>query len=190
MRRIQKVAPKNLSPTIAKPFARKKYDFRVEEVPPQAGPELSAGDRKVLARLIRKYGGDTVVAAAKVLPPGRGPGRPSRGLLPYYERMHLTEWIEEQAEEYRQKGSTAPYKDAEREMYQMRYGNDEPRKGRTIKKLRQQGRRNWIEFLEKMLNHPLYKGQQDLREMLQYYKKHARVENDKTSRAATRRASR
>jgi len=51
-------------------------------------------------------------------------------------------------------------------MYQMRYGNDEPNKGRTIKKLRQQGRRDWIEFLEKMLNHPLYKGQQDLRETL------------------------
>jgi hypothetical protein len=34
MRRIQKVVPKNLSPTIAKPFARKKYDFRVEEVVP------------------------------------------------------------------------------------------------------------------------------------------------------------
>ena len=105
--------------------------------------------------------------------------------LPYYERMHLTEWIEEQAEEYRQKGSTAPYKDAERDMYQMRYGNDEPRKGRTIKKLRQQGRRDWIEFLEKMLNHPLYKGQQDLRETLQHYKKHARAENDKSSGDAT-----
>jgi hypothetical protein len=175
MRRIQKVAPKNLSPTIAKPLARKKYDFRVEEVPPQAGPELSAGDRKVLARLIRKYGGEAVVAAATVLPPGRAPGRPSRGLLPYYERMHLTEWIEEQAEEYRQKGNTAPYKDAERDMYQMRYGSNEPRKGRTIKKLRQQGRRDWIELLEKMLNHCLYKGQQDFREKLQHYKKHARV---------------
>ena len=186
MRRIQKVVPKNLSPTIAKPFARKKYDFRVEEVvPPQVGPKLSAGDTKVLARLIRKYGGESVVAAAKVLPPGRAPGRPSRGLLPYYERMHLTEWLEERAEEYRQKGSTAPYKDAERYMYQMRYGNNEPRKGRTIKKLRQKGRRDWIEFLEKMLNHPLYKGQQDLREKLQHYKKYARAENDNSSGDAT-----
>ena len=35
MRRIQKVAPKNLSPTIAKPLARKKYDFRVEGVSPK-----------------------------------------------------------------------------------------------------------------------------------------------------------
>jgi hypothetical protein len=57
----------------------------------------------------------------------------------------------------------------------MRYGSNEPRKGRTIKKLRQQGRRDWIELLEKMLNHCLYKGQQDFREKLQHYKKHARV---------------
>jgi hypothetical protein len=36
-----------------------------------------------------------------------------------------------------------------------------------------------------MLNHPLYKGQQDLRETLQHYKKHARAENDKSSGDAT-----
>ena len=101
------------------------------------------------------------------------------------EPTNSTEWIEEQAEEYRQKGSTAPYKDAERDMYQMRYGNDEPRRGRTIKKLRQQGRRDCIEILEKMLNHPLYKGRQDLREKLQHYKKHARADNDKSSGDAT-----
>ena len=29
----------------------------------------------------------------------RGPGRPSRGLLPYFERMNLTQWIEERADE-------------------------------------------------------------------------------------------
>jgi hypothetical protein len=51
--------------------------------------------------------------------------------------------------------------------------------------LRQQGRRDWIEFLEKMLNHPLYKGQQDLREKLQHYKKYARAENDNSSGDAT-----
>src|SRR3954451_5233060 len=47
-------------------------------------PQLSAYDTKILARLIRKYGSETIVAAAKVLPPTRSPGRPSRGQLPYF----------------------------------------------------------------------------------------------------------
>ena len=130
---------------------------------PQVGPELSARDTKVFGaadpQIWRRECGCRRESSS-----ARASARASVAqTLPYYERMHLTEWLEERAEEYRQKGSTAPYKDAERYMYQMRYGNNEPRKGRTIKKLRQQGRRDWIEFLEKMLNHPLYKGQQDLR---------------------------
>ena len=174
MKGNKKTTAKNSLPATMKPPARKKYRNQEEEALAESRPQLSAAETQALARLVRKYGIRTVIALAKVVPL-RGPGRPSRGLLPYYERMHLTEWIEEQAEEYRQKGNTAPYKDAERDMYQMRYGSNEPRKGRTIKKLRQQGRRDWIELLEKMLNHCLYKGQQDFREKLQHYKKHARV---------------
>ncbi len=177
MKRSQKAAPKNLSQTIAKPFARKKYDF-TQEGDPKAGPELSAGDTKALARLIRKYENKTVVAAAKVLPPGRGPGRPSRGLLPYYERMHLTEWIEERAEEHRQNGSTKPYIEAEIDLYEMFFGEETPRDlqkfRRTIKKSRQQGRRDLIEHLQNTLKHPSYKGQQDLIQTLQHYQKHSR----------------
>jgi hypothetical protein len=123
MKRSQKADPKNLSQTIAKPFARKKYDF-TEEGDPKAGPELSAGlpkeetvpllsdrDQRTLARMVRDYGLAAIIAAAKAAPPPQRRGRPLRPMS-YYERWHETEWIEEVMEENRQRGSRSPLLEA------------------------------------------------------------------------------
>ena len=144
---------------------------------PKSRPQLSAAETRALARLVRKYGIETAIALAKVVPL-RGPGRPSRGLLPYYERMHRTEWIEEQAEEHRKRGSTKPYTDAEIDVYEMLFGDDKLRDldkfRKTSKKMRQQGRQDLIDHLQAMLKAPHNKGRRDLIEKLQRLQKQAR----------------
>ena len=131
---------------------------RKETQPAELGQELSASDRSALARLVRKYGRDAVVAAAQKVPL-RGPGRPSRGLLPYYERLHLTDWIETVADEHRRAGSKQPYKDAELDMYELQYAGQEELRDvhkfrKTVKKARQQGRRDWQELARKVQEDP------------------------------------
>jgi hypothetical protein len=121
-------------------------------------PELSPSDQKALARLVRKYGRKAVVAATQTVF-ARGPGRPSKGLLPYHERMHLADWIEEQAEEHRQRGSRKPYTDAEIDLYDLLYSGEEERRDlqkfrKTIKKVRQQGRQYWREVAQKVKKYP------------------------------------
>jgi hypothetical protein len=112
---------------------------------PEPEPGLTAADTKELARLVRKYGRDVVADAARKVTL-RGPGRPSRSDLPYYERMHLADWIEEYAEEYRQAGHRAPLKQAKLDVYEMLYAGKEGQRDlekflKTIKKKHQQGRR-------------------------------------------------
>jgi hypothetical protein len=122
-----------------------KYDFKHTQ-PAELGSSLSASDTKELARLVRKYGRQAVAAAAQEVPL-RGKGRPSRGLLPYYEGMHVADWIEEQAEEHRLAGHRAPYKRAVNDLYELQYGGgrqdrDPEKFAKTIKKKYQQGRRD------------------------------------------------
>jgi hypothetical protein len=190
MKRMQKVTAKNLPPATRKSPTRPKHAIQEEG---ESAPRLSGAEIRRLARLVRKYGIEAVIAteprlvkkygAAAVTAAAkevrlRGPGRPTRGLLPYYERMNSTEWIEERAEKHRQNKSTKPYTDAEIDVYEMRYGNENPHDlqkfRRTIKKSRQQGRQDLIELLQKMLKNPRYKKRQDLIEMLQHYQMHAR----------------
>jgi hypothetical protein len=177
MKGIKKTTAKNSLPATTKPPARKKYRNQEEEALSESRPQLSTAATQALARLVRKYGLRTVIASAKVVPL-RGPGRPSRGLLPYYERMHRTEWIEEQAEEHRKRGSTKPYTDAEIDVYDMLFGDDKLRDidkfRKTIKKTRQQGRQDLIDLLQAMLKAPFNKGRRDLIEKLRHYQKHAR----------------
>jgi hypothetical protein len=121
-----------------------KYDLKQTQ-PAGLRSSLSASDTKELARLVRKYGREPIAAAAlEVLLRGRG--RPSRGLLPYYEGMHLADWIEEQAEEHRLAGHRAPYKRAVNDLYELLHGGTQDRDpekfAKTIKKKYQQGRRN------------------------------------------------
>lgn len=107
--------------------------------------ELTASDIKELARLVRKYGRKGVAAAAGKVSL-RGPGRPSRGPLPYYERMHLADWIEEAREEHRLAGHRAPYKRAVNDLYELLYGStrdrDPEKFAKTTKKKYLQGRQD------------------------------------------------
>jgi hypothetical protein len=119
-----------------------KYDLKQTQ---PAELKLSASDAKELARLVRKYGTETVVGAAHKVPV-RGPGRPSLGLVPYYTRMHLADWIEEQAEEHRLAGHRAPYKRAVNDLYELQHGGTQDRDpekfAKTTKKKYQRGRRD------------------------------------------------
>jgi hypothetical protein len=131
----------------ARSTRRPKYpDAEVKQVK----QELSEEDQKILARLVRKYGSDLVGKAVMTVAT-RGPGRPRRGALPYYERMHLADWIEETAEEYKRDGSRKQYTDAYYELFVMTHKPEEVREpGRftkfrqTTKKKHHQGRRELI----------------------------------------------
>ena len=134
-----------------------KYDLKQAQ-PAELRSSLSASDAKELARLVGKYGPEVVAAEAHKVPL-RGRGRPSRGDLPYYENMHLADWIEEQAEKHRQAGSPKPYTDAEIDLYDLRFsGEKKPpdfqKWRKTIKKRRQQGRRDWLELARQIREHP------------------------------------
>src|SRR4051812_31409283 len=114
--------------------------------------------RQELARLIRKHGRGLVAAAVSHVVP-RESGRPSRGLQPIYELMHLTDWIEEAADEHRQAGSRKPYVDAELDVYEMQYDGEEKRPNlqafrKTCKKKRLEGRRHWLELAQKVQENP------------------------------------
>lgn len=66
-------------------------------------PTWPESDLKSLRRLVQKYGSRAVSdAAGEVVP--RSAGRPSRGNLPFFERMHLVQWLEEAAAEHRTNG--------------------------------------------------------------------------------------
>jgi hypothetical protein len=123
-----------------------KYGLKqTQPQPAQSRPTLSASDTKELARLVRKYGRDGIAAATHEVPL-RGRGRPSLGFEPYYKKMHLAEWIEEQAEEHRCAGHRAPYKRAVNDLYELLHGGTQDRDpekfAKTTKKKYQQGRRD------------------------------------------------
>jgi hypothetical protein len=83
---------------------------------------FSASEGRLLARLIGKYGREAVLAAVNASSPPRPRGRPTRGNLPIYENMYLADWFEEAAEEYRQRGSKHPIRDAEIALHEMSFG--------------------------------------------------------------------
>jgi hypothetical protein len=103
---------------------------------------LNAVNTKRLARLVRKYGRPTIIGAAKEVRV-RGPGRPSRGDLPYFEGLWLAQTYEELVEEYRLKGSPKPKTAAPIELYEFEYGDepDEPGKLDLQKYLKTQKRK-------------------------------------------------
>jgi hypothetical protein len=100
---------------------------------------LGAADTKSLARLVRKYGRNKIIGAAKEVAV-RGPGRPPCGDLPYFERLALAGMIEEWAEEYRLQGSQKPIKNALLDLYEVEHGG-EPEKPDLQKYLKTQKRK-------------------------------------------------
>jgi hypothetical protein len=84
--------------------------------------EISDGDRRQIARLIGKYGKENVLAAVRANTGPRHRGRPSKGHLPIYEAIHLAQWFEEEAAEFREQGSKHPIRDAEIALYEMETG--------------------------------------------------------------------
>jgi hypothetical protein len=136
-------------------------------------PMLSASDARELARIVGKYGRDTVVGAIESGASPRPVGRPTLGLFPIYKAMHLADWFEDRVEEHLADGSRSPYKDATLELYDLRYSREEQVRGyyeevvrgrkvrkkvpsptafyRTIKKTRLRGRRELEELLRKTI---------------------------------------
>jgi hypothetical protein len=89
---------------------------------PNALAPLSLADTKELARLVGMYGRIIVIDAANQIVP-RGPGRPRSGDEPYYEQMHLADWLKDCAEEYRARGSRYPEHDAALELHELLFGS-------------------------------------------------------------------
>ena len=88
---------------------RRKYDLEPKLDQP---PELCDEDAKRLRTLLRNYGRDQISQVALTIDVCPKRGRPPRGELPKYERIHFAQWIEEEAEERRKAGSKSPIKDA------------------------------------------------------------------------------
>jgi hypothetical protein len=141
---------------------RKKYS----ETSPEeeiVEPLLSDRDQRSLARMVRDYGVEEIIAAAKAAPPPQRRGRP---LNPRscYERLHEADWIEEVMEENRQRGSRAPLLEALLLLYEYK-GREEAKRDiqkflSTSKRRFKQGRRELRELRETMQRWKKKKGKE------------------------------
>jgi hypothetical protein len=108
---------------LRKPKKRKSRKYSFDQISKQDPiSTMSEGDQKLVARLIGKYGRETVFAAVEVSPGPQPRGRPSRGKLPLFEDIALAQWFEGEVEEFRDQGSTHPIRDAEILTFQMQFG--------------------------------------------------------------------
>ena len=82
--------------------------------PPPERP--TCNEMHYLARLVKKYGRETVSDIVAEIPLPRNRGRPSRGNDPIYEAIHLAQWFEEAIEENRAIGVPKPVLAAELEL--------------------------------------------------------------------------
>jgi hypothetical protein len=130
---------------------RKKYS---ETLPKEETvPLLSDRDQRTLARMVRDYGVNQIIAAAKAAPLPRRRGRPLNPRSDY-ERLHEADWIEEMMEENRQRGSRAPLLEALLLLYEYK-GAEEAKRDiqkflSTSKRRFKQGRRELRELRETM----------------------------------------
>ena len=102
--------------------SRRKY-ASIDGTAQKVAPTLTATETKFLARLNTKYGSYAVHAAVDNIGRAAPRGRPSKGLRPYYEGIHLANWFEEAVEEHRANGSRTPIRDAENELYELMNGD-------------------------------------------------------------------
>lgn len=94
--------------------------YQIAEASNRDDVELSDGDKKIIARMIKRYGRDNVLAEVLASTGPRDAGRPPRGLLPLYEAIHLAQWYSDRINEFRENGSSNPERDAYREHYRLR----------------------------------------------------------------------
>lgn len=111
-------------------------------------------DLKSLRRLVQKYGSCAVSHAADKVVPRRA-GRPSRGNLPYFEGMHLVQWLEEAAAEYRANGVRYFMAAAINDLFELTVDEDDRK---------QSGR---YERFEKTTRRRLIEGRKELRQFLE-----------------------
>ena len=128
---------------------RKKYS---ESAPKEEiKPLLSDRDQSTLKRLVRDYGVEEIIAAAKAAPPPQPRGRPVNPRS-RYKRIHEADWIEEVMEENRRRGSRAPLLEALLLLYEYIGGAEEKRDIQkflsTSKRRFKQGRRELRECRE------------------------------------------
>jgi hypothetical protein len=128
---------------------RKKYS---ESAPKEEiKPLLSDRDQSTLKRLVRDYGVEEIIAAAKAAPPPQPRGRPVNPRS-RYKRIHEADWIEEVMEENRRCGSRAPLLEALLLLYEYIGGAEEKRDIQkflsTSKRRFKQGRRELRECRE------------------------------------------
>jgi hypothetical protein len=91
---------------------RKKYDFTAS-TEPDPEPLFSQAEEKALARLVAKFGRETVADAAMQVPLPRGRGRPALSRHKSLEEADSLLWfIDKYTEEARQDGSKHPVTDA------------------------------------------------------------------------------
>jgi hypothetical protein len=126
-------------------------------------PLLSDRDQRSLARMVRDYGVEEIIAAAKVAPPPQRRGRPLNPRS-YYERLHEADWIEEVMEENRHRGSRAPLLEALLLLYEYKGGEEAKRDIlkflSTSKRRFKQGRRELRELGETMQRWKKKKGKE------------------------------
>jgi hypothetical protein len=117
--------------------------YPLVEQPPSSAPEMTDTDAKDLARLVNTYGRDFVAEAAKTVRPRRR-GRPSRGDLPYYEIMHLADWLDETAGDHCKDGKPAPKKQALLDLFEMTINEDERRAPGRFARFAKTTKKKWL----------------------------------------------
>jgi hypothetical protein len=138
---------------------RKKYPATFpEEI---VEPLLSDRDQRDLARMVRDYGLEAIIAAAKSAPPPQRRGRPPNPRS-YYERLHEADWIEKAMEENRQQKSRKPLLEALLLLYKYKFEEDANRDIQkflgTSKRRFKHGRRELRELRETMQQRKKKKG--------------------------------
>jgi hypothetical protein len=117
-------------------------------------PELSQREARSLARLVHKYGVETVTEAAQRVRPKRKRGRP-RSNLPIYEARELARYFEDAIADHTEAGSRSPVKDAEFELYNILFEKEQKQQPghferwrKNIKKQRRRGQPYLVEEKE------------------------------------------
>jgi hypothetical protein len=116
------------------------------------GPAWTETDLLELRRLVAKHGVDAVRRMATKMVPGQ-PGRPSRGLLPLTERMHLAQWLEEAAAEHKANGVRDFAAAAIHDLFMLSVDEEEQRQSGRFEPFAKTTKRKWIEGRKELIHY-------------------------------------